>query len=96
MTPLGLLHARRFAAFFWAQFLGAFNDDLFRDALVVLATFRALSVLGPPADRVVAIAGGVSTLLFVLFSASAGPMMGFGAVAIAARVLGPRFLGRLG
>jgi 1-acyl-sn-glycerol-3-phosphate acyltransferase len=72
MTPLGLLGARRFAAFFWAQFLGAFNDNLFRNALIVLATFRSVSVLGLPADQVVAIAGGVFTLPFFLFSASAG------------------------
>jgi hypothetical protein len=74
VTPLTLLRARRFAAFFWAQFLGAFNDNLFRNALVVLATFRSVSVLGLPADRVVAIAGGVFTLPFFLFSASAGQL----------------------
>jgi hypothetical protein len=69
-----LLRARRFAAFFWAQFLGAFNDNVFRNALVVLATFRAVSVLGLRSDRVVAIAGGVFTLPFFLFSASAGQL----------------------
>jgi hypothetical protein len=74
MTPLELLRARRFAAFFWAQFLGAFNDNVFRNALVVLATFRSVNVLGLPADRVVAIAGGVFTLPFFLFSASAGQL----------------------
>ena len=74
MTPLTLLRARRFAAFFWAQFLGAFNDNLFRNALVVLATFRSVSVLGLPADRAVPIAGGVFTLPFFLFSASAGQL----------------------
>src|SRR5262245_34049902 len=35
MSPLRLLGTRRFGAFFWAQFLGAFNDNLFRNALVV-------------------------------------------------------------
>ncbi len=74
MSPVTLLGTRRFGAFFWAQFLGAFNDNLFRNALVVLATFRAVSVLGLPADRVVAIAGGVFTLPFFLFSASAGQL----------------------
>jgi len=74
MTPLTLLRTRRFGAFFWAQFLGAFNDNVFRNALVVLATFRAVSVLGLPSDEVVAIAGGVFTLPFFLFSASAGQL----------------------
>jgi 1-acyl-sn-glycerol-3-phosphate acyltransferase len=74
MTPLTLLRERRFAPFFWAQFLGAFNDNVFRNSLIVLATFRAVSVLGLPSDEVVAIAGGVFTLPFFLFSASAGQL----------------------
>jgi 1-acyl-sn-glycerol-3-phosphate acyltransferase len=74
MSPLTLLGARRFAAFFWAQFLGAFNDNLFRNALVVFTTFRAVSVLGLPSEEVVALSGGIFTLPFFLFSASAGQL----------------------
>ncbi|HTO54586.1 MAG TPA: MFS transporter [Myxococcota bacterium] len=74
MSALTLLGGRRFAAFFWAQFLGAFNDNLFRNALVVLTTFRAVRVMGLPPEQVVAISGGVFTLPFFLFSASAGQL----------------------
>ena len=35
-----LLRQRRFAPFFWTQFLGAGNDNLFKFALTVLVTFR--------------------------------------------------------
>jgi hypothetical protein len=37
----GLLKQKRFAPFFATQFLGAFNDNLFKNALVVLLTFQA-------------------------------------------------------
>ena len=33
-SQFDLLHTRRFAPFFGTQFLGAFNDNLFKNALV--------------------------------------------------------------
>jgi hypothetical protein len=42
-SQFGLLKARRFAPFFATQFLGAFNDNLFKNALIVLLTFQAAS-----------------------------------------------------
>ena len=36
-----LLRERRFAPFFWTQFLGAFNDNLFKFAFTVMVTFHA-------------------------------------------------------
>ena len=74
MTPLGLLRARRFAAFFWTQFLGAFNDNVFRNMLVLIVTIRALGVLGLSAEQVVALASGVFIVPFLLFSATAGEL----------------------
>jgi len=38
-----LLGSRRFAPLFLTQFLGAFNDNLYKNALVVLLTFHAAS-----------------------------------------------------
>jgi acyl-[acyl-carrier-protein]-phospholipid O-acyltransferase/long-chain-fatty-acid--[acyl-carrier-protein] ligase len=35
----GLLAKRRFAPLFATQFLGAFNDNLFKTALLILASF---------------------------------------------------------
>ena len=37
----GLLKTRRFAPFFGTQFLGAFNDNVFKNAFVILVTFHA-------------------------------------------------------
>ncbi len=37
----GLMGERRFLPFFVTQFLGAFNDNVFKNALVVLLTFQA-------------------------------------------------------
>ena len=38
-----LLSQRRFAPFFWTQFLGAGNDNIFKFAFTVLATFHAVA-----------------------------------------------------
>jgi hypothetical protein len=38
-----LLTTRRFLPFFGTQFLGAFNDNLYKNALIVLLTFQAAS-----------------------------------------------------
>ena len=39
MSQFTLLGKRRFAPFFWTQALGAFNDNVFRYALVMLVAF---------------------------------------------------------
>ena len=36
-----LMGERRFRPFFFTQFLGAFNDNVFKTALITLVTFRA-------------------------------------------------------
>jgi len=41
MNQFQLLRARRFGPFFWTQLLGAFNDNLFKNALVILFAFGA-------------------------------------------------------
>ena len=62
------MRARRFAPLFWTQALGALNDNMFKNALVVLALFR-LAHLGPV---VVALSGGVFLAPYAVFSATAG------------------------
>lgn len=68
--PLG----RGFWALFTTQFLGAFNDNLFKTALAVAITFEAASLgkLGP--TSLVALSGGLLILPFALFSALAGQL----------------------
>ncbi|HEX7027717.1 MAG TPA: 1-acyl-sn-glycerol-3-phosphate acyltransferase, partial [Gammaproteobacteria bacterium] len=71
---LYLLGSRRFLPLFVTQFLGAFNDNLFKNALVILITYRLAvdSVFSVP--QMVNIAAGVFILPFFLFSAIAGQL----------------------
>ena len=41
MSQYKLLEQRRFAPLFWTQFLGAANDNLFKFAFTLLATYHA-------------------------------------------------------
>lgn len=40
-----LLSRRRFAPFFWTQFFGAFNDNLFKNGLMILIAYGAGNML---------------------------------------------------
>ena len=67
-----LISARRFGPLFATQFLGAFNDNLFKTALIFLVTFH-LSAGDPVAAATLAtVAAGVFIVPFVLFSGLAG------------------------
>ncbi len=72
-----LLKSRRFLPLFVTQFLGAFNDNLFKNALMMLIFF-ALGFRGElgglDGDVLVAIAGALFILPFFLFSATAGQL----------------------
>jgi MFS family permease len=57
---------------FWVQFLGAFNDNVFKNALVVLITFRSFQLGQLGTEQMVALCGGVFILPFFLFSSLAG------------------------
>lgn len=72
MSQLNLLKDRRFLPLFLTQFLGAFNDNLFKNALVILIAYRAMRVGGLGPDALVALCAGVFILPFFLFSATAG------------------------
>src|SRR2546427_8913868 len=71
MGQFGLLRTRRFGPFFWTQFLGALNDNLFKNALVILFAFR-MSGVAFSENTLVNLSTGLLTLPFFLFSASAG------------------------
>jgi 1-acyl-sn-glycerol-3-phosphate acyltransferase len=73
-NQFGLLRTRRFAPLFVTQFLGAFNDNLVKGALVVLITFQAASLTSLRADVLVNLCGGILILPFLLFSATAGQL----------------------
>jgi MFS family permease len=68
-----LLRARRFVPLFATQFLGAFNDSLFKQAVVLFATYQLLQ---NPARELLfsGIAQGLFILPFFLFSALSGQL----------------------
>ena len=72
MNHLRLLREKRFSPLFLTQFLGAFNDNFLKNALVILVTFKSVTVMGLPPSQIVALAGGIFILPFFLFSALAG------------------------
>ena len=69
-----LLGQRRFAPFFVTQFLGALNDNIFRNGLVILVTFQGVLVAGMNQSELANVAGALFILPFFLFSATAGQL----------------------
>ncbi len=71
MSQFALLGRRRFAPFFWTQALGAFNDNAFRNALVMLVAFQ-MGLDDHAVSLYTNLAPALFILPFFLFSASAG------------------------
>ncbi len=71
---LHLLRTRRFAPLFWTQLLGAFNDNLFKSALVMTLTFGSLRSSNLDIDALVNATTVLLVLPFFLFSATAGQL----------------------
>jgi 1-acyl-sn-glycerol-3-phosphate acyltransferase len=67
-----LLKQRRFLPFFLTQFLGAFNDNVYKNALVILVAFHAASLSRLDANTLSNLAQAIFILPFFLFSATAG------------------------
>jgi 1-acyl-sn-glycerol-3-phosphate acyltransferase len=72
-NQFALLKQRRFAPFFWTQFLGAANDNLFKFAFTVMVTYQIqVSWLAPKMAGLVI--GALFILPFLLFSATSGQL----------------------
>lgn len=69
-----LLKTRRFLPLFLTQFLGAFNDNVFKNALVILITYNLGELVHMKASELVAVATGIFILPFLLFSAISGQL----------------------
>ena len=67
-----LLSTRRFAPLFLTQFLGAFNDNLYKNALIVLVTFQSAQWTSLRPEILANLAAGLFILPFFFFSATAG------------------------
>jgi 1-acyl-sn-glycerol-3-phosphate acyltransferase len=72
-NQFALLAQRRFAPFFWTQFSGAANDNLFKFALTVMVTYQLQIGWLPPAIAGLVI-GALFILPFLLFSATSGQL----------------------
>ncbi len=68
-----LLGSRLFAPFFWVQFGGASNDNLFKFGVTLLLTYQLPTTLFDSSLAGVVI-GGLFILPFLLFSATAGQL----------------------
>lgn len=69
-----LLGQRRFAPFFWTQFLGVANDNIFRFAFIMLVTNQLVHTAWLTPLQVGSIVSAVFVLPFLLFSATAGQL----------------------
>jgi 1-acyl-sn-glycerol-3-phosphate acyltransferase len=72
-NQFALLRQRRFAPFFWTQFSGAANDNLFKFAFTVMVTYQLQVGWMPPAMAGLVI-GALFILPFLLFSATSGQL----------------------
>lgn len=61
-SQLNLFKRRAFTSMFFTQVLGAFNDNIFKQALILLLTYSAASQLGLP----VGLLTNLAALLFIL------------------------------
>lgn len=65
---------KKFAPLFWTQFLGALNDNFLKSSLIILITYKNISLFGLKSSALVAFSGGIFILPFFLFSTHAGQM----------------------
>jgi acyl-[acyl-carrier-protein]-phospholipid O-acyltransferase/long-chain-fatty-acid--[acyl-carrier-protein] ligase len=71
---MSLFKTRRFLPLFITQFLGALNDNLLKNAMIMLVTYRIAVTTGENAQILVTVAAGLFILPFFLFSATAGQL----------------------
>jgi 1-acyl-sn-glycerol-3-phosphate acyltransferase len=72
-NQFALLGQRRFAPFFWTQFAGAANDNVFKFAFTVMVTYQlSISWMQPAVAGLVI--GALFILPFLLFSATSGQL----------------------
>ncbi len=73
-NQFALLARRRFGPYFLTQFLGAFNDNVFKNALLLLLAFHAADRFAASSDVLINLSAGLFVLPFFLFSAIAGQL----------------------
>lgn len=72
INQLSLLKEKRYLPFFLTQFLGAFNDNVFKNGLVIIITYGLSTQINFNPEILITVAAGIFILPFFLFSAIAG------------------------
>ncbi len=67
-----LILKRKFLPLLITQFLGAFNDNIFKNALAILITYKNIELLGLDTASLVALCGGIFILPYFFLSAISG------------------------
>ncbi len=73
-NQFSLLGKRRFGPFFLTQFLGAFNDNIFKNALIILIAFQGAKLASADTNTLINLSAGLFILPFFLFSATFGQL----------------------
>ncbi|HTI17273.1 MAG TPA: MFS transporter [Trinickia sp.] len=71
-SQFALLKARRFAPFFWTQFLGALNDNVFKVGFTSLVTYETARFTAVDAKTAPFLISAIFIVPFMLFSATSG------------------------
>lgn len=74
INQFNLLKVKRFFPLFLTQFLGALNDNVFKNALVILIIYHPLMYSKMNSGALTTLAAGIFILPFFLFSATAGQL----------------------
>jgi len=72
MSQFSLLKSKNFGPFFITQFLGAFNDNVFKNTLMLMIAFGASESIGLDSSLIINFAAVLFILPFLLFSSIAG------------------------
>lgn len=72
MSSFNLMKTKRFLPFFIVQFLGAMNDNIYKNTLLILLTYKVSSQ--SESSILASVAGGLFILPFFLFSGVAGQL----------------------
>lgn len=73
-SQFALLKQQRFLPYFLTQFLGAFNDNVYKNALIILITYQVSNLTTDDSNNLVNLSAGLFILPFFLFSATAGQL----------------------
>lgn len=74
MSSHNLFKNTKFFYYFWTQLLGALNDNIYKNALVVLIAFKGIEAFGLGKSLLVTLSGALFILPFFLFSPIAGQL----------------------